>query len=1156
MRKKEKLRNHYLDKALKISLFVLILFSSNWLIAQNQKVSLNRDAKTIKEAFNQIEKQAGVSIAYDETIIDVKKGINVNVSNTTLSEALSLVLKGSNCGYTINGKYVVIVVNKAPQTKEIKITGNITDESGTPIIGGNVILQGSKVGTITDVNGNFSIMAPLKSVIQVSYIGYIPQELTVNNQTNLKITLREDTRNLDEVVVIGYGSRAKKDVTTAISSISSDKIGKTIAASSEFAMQGQMSGVQVVGNSGNPNSRPTIRIRGVNTWGVSSPLYVIDGIPIKEYGAGIENDSYVRGNINIMTMIDPNDIESMSVLKDAASAAIYGVKAANGVILITTKKGKKEKTQVEYSYKAGIQNQNQRVDLMNAKEYADYFNTFFRTDPNWETNIDPINKAVFDPASSGYLGNLPSVDWQSVGLRKNALTEDHSLRLSGGTKLADYSASFGYNKQEGMRVGNDLERYSGAFKLNVDVNKYVRMGLNLRLTNAKGNTGVGGSIYDTGMTPPWQQVYDPNGRNGYASAVVGYNPDGTWNTALKYGTMTRNNILGLHSMTDEISSSLRTMGNVFLEIEPIKGLKLKGNISMDNFSNNIDGFYEFDKSLFQYGGSNPTKYPVGSIGNYDERRTYNNNMIYEFTANYVKSFGKNNIDALLNLMGQRNSMKFTHVFTNYITTALPGQRNLGGANEYTNAGGFQKRNALTGSFLRLGYNYDSKYYVDATVRRDGSSRFAPNYRWGVFPGVSVAWRMSSESFMSDISWIDDIKLRASWGKLGNDEVMDMAYLSTISTESNYVWGNNPSAVGNGYISSSAYTTSMPNELLTWENTTTRNIGFDFTLFKGLNGSVEYYDKLTSDLIQPVTLPLSAGLLSQPSDNIGEVSNKGIELNLTYNGKVGDLNYSVGGNFTTVKNRVEKMYGGIPINQIEQGYSMNFVRGFVLGGMFQSRDEALDYMDKVTDKTYKEALVDGGDFWFKDVRGAPTADDIAAGRNYSIGADGIVDNYDQTYVGKSISGYYYGFNFSLEYKGFDLNAQFTGVGDIQKYNKIKQTYLNTSQVAVNQSREILNYWRTDNTNTTIPRIRYGDPAGNNRGSTYFVENADYLRCANIQLGYTLPKSVYKASKDILNFARIYVGCSNLFTITKYTGLDPEDDNNPAPLTLITGLTVKF
>lgn len=1128
--------------------------------ANAQKVTFHGEQVSLKQAFEKIEGLSKYKIVYNTTRLDVKKQVVLNQKNKEVLLVINDLLQGTGYTYKVENNYVVIVPQQK-QGKKVKIHGTVKDENESPIIGANVTLKGVKgQGTVTDVDGKFSLDVPAGSTLIISYIGYATRDIKVGDKTLLDITLHENSKQMDEVVVIGYGSRSKKDVTTSISAISSEKIASKVAVSPELAMQGQMSGVQVIGNQGDPNARPTIRIRGINTWGVASPLYVIDGIPVKEYGAGVEDDAYSRGSMNIMSMIDPSDIESISVLKDAASAAIYGLRAANGVILITTKSGKRERTRVEYNQRIGVQDQWQRVDnLMNTKQYADFYRLVSYTNPEWESTQQPENKYVFNPTSNQYLGNNPTYDWQTASLTDTPLTQDYSVRVSGGGEKSDYSVSFSYADYDGVSVGSKMKRYSGSMQINSDINKYIRVGVNSRIAYGQGNGAYGPNLIEAASIAPWQPIYDSNGVHGYAGVVAGYDENGNWSNDKLYGQATGSNFLGSMASSYSKSSSLRFMGNAYLEIEPIKNLKLKGTVSLDNFTNKQFDFVEGAGTIFASNGGNPTSnLPTGSVGTYQERGIMNTNLIFEFTASYKFSIQKkHNFDLLFNIMGQKYYAKFNDGSTKYVTSTNPNLHVLGGDNEYTNVGTFMRREALAGSLYRLSYNYNHKYYLDATVRRDGSIRFAPENRWGVFPGVSAAWRISAENFLKDIRWIDDIKLRASWGQLGNQEVESMAYLSSINEAPIYTWGDNPAKVGCGYFSSGAAVYGMANRGLEWEKTTTTNVGVDFTFFQGLTGSIEYYYKKTDGILQKTTLPISSGVLSPPSDNLGSVKNTGIELNLSYNKQIGDFGFSVGGNFTTVRNRVVKMYGGTPINLdkssgvIEEGRPMNYLRGYVPGGIFQSQAEVDEYIARVNDVSYNKQFVTAGDYWFKDLNGAPLSETEA----YSVGPDGKVDAYDMTMIGKTIPGYFYGFNLGADWKGIDFSAQFTGVGDVQKFNVVRQRFWQTGGYAAGRHQlDVLNYWRPDNTNTVIPRLDALSSAGNSRQA--WLEDADYLRLANLQIGYTLPDCVYRATKNILRNARIYVGIQNLFTITKYNGLDPEDDNTPAPRVYYTGLSLTF
>jgi TonB-linked SusC/RagA family outer membrane protein len=500
-------------------------------------------------------------------------------------------------------------------------------------------------------------------------------------------------------------------------------------------------------------------------------------------------------------------------------------------------------------------------------------------------------------------------------------------------------------------------------------------------------------------------------------------------------------------------------------------------------------------------------------------------------------------------MQQNYSVDNLNAYTVYVTTTDPNLVGLGGDNQYTSVNSSVIKGALQGSLLRASYNYASKYYLDVTMRRDGSSRFAPENRWGFFPAISGAWRLTTENFLQNMTWLSDLKIRAGWGKLGNQEVKDMAFLSAISTKPTYTWGDNPSNIGRGYPASSATVFGMPNRDLTWEKTTTINIGFDAILLNGFDLSVEYYDKMTDGILQTLTLPPSVGLIEKPVGNVAKVQNNGIEVNANYSKTVGEFNFSIGGNFTSVRNRVVKLYGGIPMGNIEEGNSLFYIKGYQIDGRFESDAQVADWLATHEDLSYQNANIRPGDFYFKDLRGAPSS----AEQFYSIGPDGVIDSYDEVYLGKSIPGCFYGFNLNMAYKGFDFNASFSGVGDLQKVNQVKTSLLNIYAEGSQHTTDALNYWTPTNTDTSLPRLIWADPASNGRFSDYWVENAGYLRLANAQIGYTLPDI---GIKNVLKSARVYVGVSNLFTVTSFNGLDPEDENNPAPLIEYVGLNARF
>lgn len=1145
----------------------LLLFSQAFALksySQRTLLTLKMENATIKDVLRVIEEKSDFYFLYNDDLIDVNRTVSISTKDEKIDEILLELFSGNEINFIVKDRQIVLtplIVESNNETVMSQINktirGKVTDNSGVSMPGVSVVVKGTTNATVTDLNGNYTITIPNDAeVIVFSFIGMITQELQIGSMTVLNVTLQENIVNLNEMVVIGYGSRAKKDITTSISTINADDIGKTVSMTPELSMQGRMTGVQVESGGGNPMARPNIRIRGVNTWGVATPLYIIDGVPVTEYGAGIEGQedpraADVRGPLNIMTLIDPNDIESISVLKDASAAAIYGVRAANGVILITTKKGRGDKPVVEFSTRFGIQNITQSTDLMNTQQYTKFVSDVMASDPT--IAMSPDNVGLFDPASPKYLGNSPTYMWQEDIKNKNASSKDYSVRISGGTDKTDYFASVSSTKNEGSFKYNYLDRLSGSFKINTKVNSWLKVGANYRIVSGKG-TDFNPDLIQAGQYPAWQKIYDPNGPYGYAPTVAGRMADGTYSSEKLYGNGTRINSLGQRVSNDNLYESMRHMGNVYFEIEPIKHLKVKGQMSMDIYNFTRYSFSDYDGSVFDYtAGDRSAPTNGNSVGSYEEREVFNNNYINEITVNYNNTFGKHNIDLVFNGSDQQYDAKYKIGGTQWMQSKLDYMRRLGGESKYLSLSSDMTNSALEGLMGRASYNYNSTYYIDVTVRHDGSTRFAEDKRWGTFPSASAAWRISKESFMQNQTFVNDLKLRAGYGQLGNQEVRNMAYLSPIDNRPIFAWGVDGTRIGMGnkYVGAAVY--SLANSDLQWEKTSTINIGVDATLFDNkMSMSLEYYNKLTDGILQTVSLPLSLGLIDMPVDNIASVRNTGVELSLNYNDKIGELKYSVNANLSTVKNVVEETSGHIPIGSIEEGYSMNYIKGYKTGGIFQSQEEVDAWKAKYTDEIYQTAKVAPGDYYFLDQRSAPTKPNTF----YKDSLDNKISSYDQVYLGKTIPGYYYGLNLNLEYKNFDLSAQFVGVGDVQRVNNVKLNLYNVGTTNSNQSVEVLNAWTPENKSTTLPRAINGDPAGNYRFSDRFVESGAYFRLSSVQLGYSLPAQVYTFVKNTVSNCRIYAGASNIFTITSYSGYDPENDNYPTPKTFFMGLNVRF
>lgn len=1063
------------------------------------------------------------------------------------------------------------------QTKTVN--GTVSDGlDNSPLPGASVLLSGTTTGTITDVDGKFSLTVPSSAASLVfSYVGYVDQNVPITGASQYNIVLSPEEGALDEIVVIGYGSKQKKDLTGAISTVSSKDISKSVAQSPELAMQGRMAGVFVSTPGGSAFARPQVRIRGISTFGYAEPLYVVDGIPLTEYGSGVTGGltGDIRGGVNVLAMINPNDIESMSVLKDASAAAIYGVRAANGVILITTKKGKSGAPKIDMSISHSIQNVTKKLDMLDVNQFVNLYREAYANNPNEADNLPE----QFDASSPNYLGNSETYDWQTPLINANAPNTDYSLRISGGNEFTKYYISGGYTTTEGSLQGNAMDRLSLAMNVDSKINKYISTGVNFRLSHNQvidqGNAY--GDLRYAAETSPWQPIYDPNGPYGFAPSISAsfipnpalgqvfenftrpqYLPsippfifDG--DVDLLYGPETNSNGFGRAATSDTRYTLLRNMGSAFAQLEPIPGLKIKGTVSVDWLYNRRNNWSEFDSYLFSQTAGNP--YGIGngtSKGTYGERHTKNLNIIKEFSINYTKVINQNHhLDFLVNAMDQNYSYEFMSGSSSQILFSEEAFRNINTVIPYVNSASFREKNALQGYLGRVSYHYKSKYYLDATVRRDGASRFAPGYKWGTFPAVSAAWRLSQEPFMKDLTFIDDFKIRAGWGKLGNQETRSFAYLSLISDAPDYAFGSGDGN-GIGSLKNGASLPDFPVEDLSWEIGETYSLGFDASFFKGrMTTTIEYYNRLTSGILQAAALPASVGNQNAPILNIAAVRNKGMEFQLGYNGNLGDFQYNVSGNLTTVDNIVEKTFRDQPFGgnggRIEVGMPMNYLWGYKVGGIFQNQGEIDAWTASTTDGNNNNNF-QPGDMYFHDVSGPEGV------------PDGVVNAEDRTFLANTIPGFYYGFNLGANYKGLDLSVFFQGVGDVYRYNGFRANGEGMQGAGNNQWTTTLNRWTEANPSTTMPRAVRSDPAGNNRYSDRFIESAAFLRLKNVQLGYAIPANLLE-SVGFINGARIYVGATNLFVSTKWTGIDPEDTSPnggliPPVRSFTTGITASF
>jgi TonB-linked SusC/RagA family outer membrane protein len=668
-------------RAMKLSVFLCFLGMmqvSASVYSQNTKISFSYKDMSIKEVFNDIEKNTDFRFFYNEDFIDMNRKVTMNGTDLKVEEVLATVLESSDADFKVLENNLIVIAPRELIQQKV-VAGKITDKNtGAPLPGVNVLVKGTTFGTLTDIGGKFSIALPeTNGTLVLSFIGYQTQEIAVTAGSTIDATLVEDSKVLDEVVVIGYGQRTKKDVTTSIAVVAATDILKSNAGqSAELSMQGKMTGVLVSSGGGNPNSRPSVQIRGLGTWGVSQPLYVIDGVPINEFGFGADgntNSGYdanyvarvgtLRGTQNIMSTINPADIESISVLKDASAAAIYGVRASNGVILITTKKGISGRAKVEFSAKYSAQDIPKRYDMIGVNDYVDLYTEAYANNPLLTL------KNYFNPADPSYLGNLPTQNWAEPLYTKNSKVQEYNLSVSGGTENSKYYVSVGHYKNDGIYIQNNLERYTVSSNVSSKISKYINVGLNYRFVYQKSQDNTPNSVRYTVGTPPWQPIFG-NGPNGYAPVIdttYTYTPSPPpadampdywpWSMGVTklYGDQTHINVYGIGSTGDNTWTNLRNLGNAFIEIEPIKGLKIKGGVSLDWYTQKNFSYSFGEGTIFSITPNDPRKQgDHHSLGNVGYRDSYNQNLVKNFSVNYSRVFGKHNIDLLFNAEAQNN----------------------------------------------------------------------------------------------------------------------------------------------------------------------------------------------------------------------------------------------------------------------------------------------------------------------------------------------------------------------------------------------------------------------------------------------------------------------------------------------------------------------
>ena len=1009
----------------------------------------------------------------------------------------------------------------------------ISGSDNEPLIGASVMVQGTKNGAVTDLDGNFAISAKNGQTLEVSYLGFITQKVKVTGSV-INVTLLEDKQSLDEVVVVGYGVQKKKLVTGATVQLKGDDIAKLNTTNPLSAMQGQTPGVNIVSTSGQPGASMSVTIRGLGTVGNSQPLYLIDG---------------VGGDI---TTLNPADIESIDVLKDAASAAIYGAQAANGVVLVTTKSGKEGVSKITYDGYVGWQTLGRKFEMLNANQYMQIMdeallNSYNMSPIDW-TSLSAIRDAN---------GNVYNTDWIDQAVDNGALTTSHSLAFTGGSKTSTYSISGGYTGQDGLIGGSDVSYYK---RYNLRANSEHKMWNGLVTIGEhvgfvyKDSRGMGtGNIYNNNLrsafsTSPLVPVYDANGN--YYSTV-----DSDWNKndGNPYGTMMMNRY--------NQSKNTSVDANVYVQIEPIKNLKFKTVFGLSYGGSNYRSFTPIYKFTPQSGNG---------ITKVNQSNGNGTSLVWTNTLTYDFDIKDHHISALLGSETTKYDGESTGSYGVNLTAGFDDWEHAyventekGHADRKVSGGPYDATRGQS-FFARLGWSWKDRYMVNATMRADGSSKFAKGHRWGYFPSVSAGWTLTEEDFMKPAaSWLDFLKLRLSWGQVGNANINCYQYLAPVTTsKTNYNFG---ATGGTDAWVMGAYTERLANEKVKWETSEQYNVGLDARFLRQrLSLTLDGYIKSTKDWLVQAPIRATAGT-GGPVINGGDVKNKGIEVGLSWNDNIGrDFTYSVGANFAYNHNEV----GNIPTldgiihgkdNQIysnaeefyraENGHAIGYFWGYKTAGLFQNQKEINDWI--AAGNGIYQADVKPGDVKYVDVN-----------------HDGVINASDKVDLGNGLPKYTFGFNFNLAWKGFDLSANFTGAAGFQ----IAQSYRNPDSSQANYSRRILKRWTGEGTSNEIPRVTYGD-VGNWLFSDLYLQDGDYIRLQNLTMGYDFKKLI---SWKGLSKMRLYFQVQNLFTLTKYDGMDPEigsfngtDGNSsdswvsgvdmgyyPHPRTFIVGLNLAF
>ena len=1088
-------------KIMRLSVFFLLLFVAQTFAtvtySQQTRLTLKmQDAKVI-DVLSKIEDESEFFFLFNQKLVDVERQVNVDVKNESIDKILSRIFENTNVSYLVKDRQIILTTAN-PEMGVIQqqktVSGKVTDSTGAGLPGVSIIVKGTTTGTISDPNGNYKLSnIPEDATLQFSFVGMKRKDIVVGGKTNINVILAEETIGIDEVVAIGYGTVKKSDLTGSVAIVKAERLSTIPVASIGEALQGQAAGVQII-SSGVPGTDPTFSIRGIGTINENRPLYVIDGIPVSM-------------GLNQLNM---NDVESIQILKDASATAIYGSRGANGVIIITTKRGKAGQGQLNFNYYSGFQEATKVVKELNASQFAVLHNEIMGNAGLTK------NPAFANPESLG-----AGTDWLDA-LYRTASMKNYSFSYSGNHEKTNYYVSGNVFDQEGIVINTGFTRYTIQLNTDTKISERIRFGNNLTLEHDLKKSG-NYNIQNTMLALPTQPIFRSEGSY---SGPLG---QPIWNGDIV-------NPIGLAKTVENSTKGYNLLGSVYGEVEIIEALKFRSSLGLQaNFGDDRiwspaykwDASIDESSSLYHQSGKSIT-------------------WLWDNTLTYDKNFG---INHHLTLMAGTSAQENRYDFINGSSENFQSDetQQLSNATNILTLNGNGAEWSLMSYIGRANYNYADKYLLTATIRRDGSSRFGEGNRWGWFPSGSFAWRISKEKFFVNIHFMDDLKLRIGYGVTGNQEIGNYSFASVLET---YQYNFNGKPV------SAIVPNVMPNPNVQWENQKQANIGIDLSFLKNrVNPTIDGYVKNPEKMLVPMSVPVTSGYSDQDVSytNAGKLRNRGLEISAQTRNLTGAFIWNTSFNVSLNQNKIISLNDSIPISRgrlgenynlvlLQAGQPVNEFYGFVTDGIFQTQKEVDDHATQVAGNDQYNRT-SAGDVRFKDLNN-----------------DGVIDDKDRTFIGNPSPKCFFAMTNTFAYKGFDLSIFLQGIvgNKIVNANRI---WSEAMSVAQNQTTETLKRWTGEGTSNTVPRAIYNDPNNNERFSDRYIESGSYLRIKNVTFGYTFPEMLIKKINS--SKIRIYVSVQNLQTFSKYKGFDPEVaqdgiDNNlyPVARTISCGVNLNF